>query len=71
MVGLPVTTLGKEPVPEGVEMIDGIDELMVVLGIPHPAQQLEHAVTAGPLRLSCVPGDPVPEADVTVVSMAV
>jgi hypothetical protein len=51
-------------------VIDGIDEMLVVLGIPHPAQQSEHSVTAGPLRLNCVGGDPVPEAAVTVVSMA-
>lgn len=71
MVGLPVTMLEREPEPEYMELIDGFDALIVVFGIPHPAQQVEHAATADPLRLSCVDGDPVPDAAVTVVRMVV
>ena len=39
------------PEPDGVEVIVGIVALTVVLGRPQALQQVEHGVTAGPLKL--------------------
>lgn len=62
-----LTTLGREP--ERRDVIDGIATPVVVLGIPHLAQQVEQGITAGPLRLAN--GDDVTDAAVIVVRCVV